>query len=157
MSPDKIKKLKQHIEYDPITGIFTWIKPTSNRVKVGMPVGNKNGLGYMETRILGERYLLHRLAWAFTFGEVPDLIDHINEIPWDNRIDNLRPANKSLNGRNKKTARSDSASGIRGVMYSSRYGYWEASMKINGVKIRECFRNKDQAIAFRQALEEKYI
>ena len=47
-----------------------------------------------------ESWALHRYVWFLEYGSVPKLIDHINRNKLDNRIENLRPANKALNARN---------------------------------------------------------
>jgi hypothetical protein len=62
-----------------------------NRVKVGDTVGTYDGNGYLDTRIGGKTYKLHRLAFLYMEGEFPpDQVDHINTVRSDNRWVNLR-------------------------------------------------------------------
>lgn len=44
------------------------------------------------------------------------MIDHINGDPSDNRVENLRLADKRLNAENQRRARADNAIGVLGVM-----------------------------------------
>ena len=82
-------KLKELVNYDQDTGIFTWKKRTSNRIKIGDIIGNLHNCGYIEMGVNGKRYLAHRLAWLYVYGYMPKLIDHINTNKQDNRICNL--------------------------------------------------------------------
>ncbi len=61
--------------------------------------------GYYCGRIFGKAYRAHRIIWAAYYGdEAPDgaLIDHINGVPTDNRISNLRIVSRVGNMRNMK-------------------------------------------------------
>ncbi len=67
------------------------------------------------------------------FGEIPKglLIDHINEIKSDDRIDNLRLATNSQNKINCGI-RVDNKSGYRGVKKRKDSNRWEVALMING-------------------------
>jgi hypothetical protein len=81
-------------------------------------------------------YKAHRLAWAFVHGGFPDQhIDHINGDPSDNRLCNLRVADRSLNMQNQRHARSDSATGLLGV--SKNGSGWRAEIRVDGKKINK--------------------
>jgi hypothetical protein len=63
----------------------------------------------------GVRYLAHRIIWLIAYGEpVPDLIDHADGNPHNNRLDNLRAAARSGNGANAVLSRR-STTGSKGV------------------------------------------
>lgn len=51
-------------------------------------------------KIGGKTVYLHQFVFQLEYGYLPELIDHIDRNPLNNRIENLRPANKSLNARN---------------------------------------------------------
>ena len=98
-----IQQLKEMLEYDPDTGIFTW------RVghRKGFTAGSKTD--YIRIVIIRDyvrvEYMAHRLAWLFTYARWPALgleIDHINRIKTDNRIVNLREVTHQVNMMNKK-------------------------------------------------------
>lgn len=107
--------LTEHMHYDPNTGLFTWLIPTTRRVRKGAVVGSKHSAGYLSTTLKGHRHFLHVLAWFYVYGQWPTKpIDHKNGNRTDNRISNLREASNSQNAANGK-AHTDNASGFKGV------------------------------------------
>jgi hypothetical protein len=58
--------------------------------------------GYPAVSIGRRGVRLHRYLWEQVHGTCPPLLDHINGDKWDNRMSNLRPATKSLNGLNRR-------------------------------------------------------
>ena len=113
-----IERLREVLNYDPITGIFTWKKSVSNRIKVGEVAGHpKCGGGrYHGIRIDSRLYLAHRLAWFYVHGKWPsDLVDHKDRNGLNNAIDNLREASQSHNLANSVRIKSRSMTGIRNV------------------------------------------
>jgi hypothetical protein len=64
-----------------------------------------DGQGYLRATVNGKSVRLHRFVWSLRHGSPPSMLDHINGARWDCRIENLRPANHSLNGLNKTRAR----------------------------------------------------
>lgn len=103
-----VDQIKAVLNYDPETGVFTWIKN-------GRVAGWANPLGYVYIRVLGKLRQAHRLAWLYVHGEFPaENIDHKNRVPGDNRISNLRPCTQRQNLANTATRR-DSTTGIKGV------------------------------------------
>lgn len=94
------ERLRERLTYDPITGIFHWLRPVKRaRYKEGDIAGClKRHLGYWRIWIDNEEYLAHRLAWLYVKGEWPDGdLDHKNRNRADNRWDNLRQATVSQN------------------------------------------------------------
>ena len=98
-----VQSLKEDLDYDPATGIFTWRIARSNRIKVGGRAGCINSQGYWVIRFRGELCRASRLAWYYHYSETPDYIDHINNIRSDDRIENLRSVTSRQNNMNKKT------------------------------------------------------
>jgi hypothetical protein len=75
-----------------------------------------------------------KLIWMHReiLGIPPHLyVDHINHNGLDNRKANLRPATKSQNCRNKLLGRKNTSSKYRGVHWHSRFGKWQAAIKVN--------------------------
>lgn len=109
------EELTEFLAYDPETGILTWKKVRSNRVKVGAEAGNITPFGYRSVQIGKYGYLSHRLAWFFVFREWPaDEIDHKDGNGLNNKIDNLRQSDSSQNKMNRRR-RDNSRCGIKGV------------------------------------------
>jgi hypothetical protein len=72
-------------------------------------------------------YFAHRIAWAMTYGEWPDVIDHVNQIHDDNRIANLRSVSVEENRKNVPLYRNNK-SGVMGVSRFGKTGKWRASV-----------------------------
>lgn len=121
-------EIAEFISYDPETGLFTNIKKRKGTRSV---CGWSRSDGYVIITINYKRYLAHRLAWLFMYGEWPSSdIDHINGNPNDNRICNLREATHAQNLKNQKL-RSNNTSGYKGVYFSKKNRNWVARIKVN--------------------------
>ena len=132
------------LDYDANSGLFRWRVTRSRLAKIGSIAGNSSDGRYVQIEFDGRRYWAHRLAWLITYGSLPPIVDHINGCGTDNRILNLRAANKSLNAVNAKRSRTNT-SGFRGVSFDRRLSKWRASIKVDGRSIhigtfetREC-------------------
>lgn len=125
-------ELKQLLHYEPSTGIFTWLQ-SKGKVKAGTIVGSKQKYGHLAVKINGKNYYLHRLAWLYVYGKFPDyMIDHINGIANDNKIDNLRDVSNKVNQHNQKNAHINSNSGLLGASWNTKNKAWKAQIKHNG-------------------------
>lgn len=122
-------KLKEFLQYDPESGIFTWLKSPGNRIKAGDSAGSKRRNGYLNLR-LGKTYLAHRLAFLFMTGEFPKMVDHINGCKSDNRWVNLREVDTSENGKNAPIPITNK-SGVIGVRWRKEMKKWVAKIKVN--------------------------
>jgi hypothetical protein len=97
------EELREQLDYDPLTGVFMRQVSNSNRIKRGDVAGTRTDRGYRTIRLLNGRYMAHRLAWLYVYGDWPaKCVDHINGVRDDNRIANLREATFVENGRNMK-------------------------------------------------------
>lgn len=89
--------------------------------------------GYIRIRLNGVEYRAHRIVWELHNGKIPEgmLIDHINRIKTDNRIENLRLATQSQNLNNQPGR---SKLGLpKGVQISN--SKYRAKITINGKSI----------------------
>ena len=117
-------KLKELLHYNPVTGVFTWVIGRS-RTAAGTAANTKDRKGYLKVVIDKKPYFLHRLAFLFMTGQLPpDLVDHINGDPSDNRWSNLRLATYPENARNRKI-RAGNLIGVHGVSWDERSS-WKA-------------------------------
>jgi hypothetical protein len=124
------KELKELLHYDPDTGIFTR-KVQAGPHPVGSVAGRKDSIGYSQIGVSGRRYMTHRLAWLYVYGEFPNgEIDHINRDKSDNGIANLRVVNRSQNLQNLGRIASNT-SGLKGVSWCNRERKWFAQIMKN--------------------------
>jgi hypothetical protein len=139
--------LTSNLDYNAMTGVFTWKLATSNSVRVGGVAGSKTKKGYSAIRILGNYCLAHRLAWFYVHGCWPDgQIDHINGNPVDNRISNLRVVSNSVNAENKRRPITGNTSGLLGVSWMAGAKKWRAQICVkNEVVYLGLFEDKYEA------------
>lgn len=151
-------ELAKILDYNPDTGVFTWKVKTCKKVVPNTIAGSFNSLGYVQLKINKQFFYGHRLAWFFVHKEYPKLeIDHVNGNPSDNRICNLRLANRQQNNQNR-IVRIDSSSGIRGVTLRKDTKKWKAEIRVNKKLISlGCFHTKEEAIKTRKIAEQKYF
>lgn len=130
------QRLRELLHYDPRTGIFTrLVSRNCGTAEPGYHAGYPNAEGYIHFMVDRRTYMAHRLAWLYMTSKWPqNLIDHINGIKNDNRIENLREATASENKQNMRKARSDCKnSGLMGAYFDIRYGgRWFSNITING-------------------------
>jgi hypothetical protein len=131
-----MQNIKDFLSYDQETGIFTWVKKPNPNIKVGSIAGTPNKFGYIQIGYNYKHYRAHRLAWFFTYGEMPKFnIDHKNEIKSDNRICNLRLDTNKENEHNISALKINNTSGYRGVHWTIKGKKWIASIKVKGKPI----------------------
>lgn len=129
-------QLKYHLRYEPETGEFFWLKPTTNKNRVGSKAGTVSN-GYIGITILGYRTYAHRLAFLYMEGDYPHAqhIDHIDRNKTNNSWNNLRRYSPSLNMFNRGV-RADNKSGSTGVFFNANCGkrQWVAYINYQGVR-----------------------
>ncbi len=124
-------RLRELLNYNSKTGVFTCRKTRSSKAVAGQVVGHAHPAGYLWMVIDYRRYLCHRLAWLYVHGKWPPVeIDHINGVRDDNRLVNLRIATISQNRANARKRR-DNSSGFKGVYWVARYEQWIAQIVLN--------------------------
>ena len=120
------QELRKLMHYDPLKGEFTW-RVSRGGVKAGSVVGHRVSKGYLRCRVGRKNLLLHRLAFLYMEGEVPEQVDHKNLDKSDNSWDNLRACNNSQNMSNRGLSKANT-SGYKGVSYHKRMGKWMSSV-----------------------------
>lgn len=134
------EQLQEFVLYDPETGIFTRKVDRGRnqfgsefaRWKAGKTMGTINPSGYCRISIFGSIHQAHRLAWLYHYGEWPDgLIDHINGVRHDNRIENLRVVDCAGNARNMSRS-AKNKTGINGVHIHTQNGCYIAQIRVGG-------------------------
>jgi hypothetical protein len=145
------KRLRELFIYDGVTGVLR--KRKTNKVS-----GSKDSRGYLRSSVDGSRYKNSRLIWMYVYGECPPnmVIDHINRVVSDNRIDNIRLVNETENLKNKKKYINNS-SGHTGVFWNKYRSKWCARFRLNGeVTQAGSFDTIEEAIKCRQEADLKY-
>lgn len=128
-----VSRLREVLEYNPETGLWTWLSTLSIRRVSGSQAGELKKNGYIFIGIDCERYRAHRLAWFYVYGKWPQYqIDHINGNRSDNRLVNLRLATNKENSTNRDKNRNNT-SGFKGVFWNKRSKKWTAKIN-NGSK-----------------------
>jgi len=132
------------------TGRLAWLPRTSCLFTTGKQTAEHNcsiwngryagkdaftaidSVGYRTGSLFDTKVRAHTVILALHLGEWPTrLIDHINQDKLDNRLCNLRLADKSLNARNSKM-RLDNTSGHRGVTWVAKLDKWMAQANRDG-------------------------
>lgn len=127
-------RLKELLEYNPSTGIFTWTFAPCVKKK-GQVAGNDQERGYIRISVDNQKYRAHRLAFLYMTGEFPlEHVDHINHNKGDNRWANLREVSNSENMQNVLSARSEGSSGHLGVSFNKEKQKFVAVITLNGIK-----------------------
>ena len=127
-------RLVDVLDYNEITGIFTWKQKLSGRGAIGKTAGTTS-YGYKAINIDGVRYFAHRLAWLYVYGSWPKKeIDHIDRNRKNNSISNLRDVSRVVNALNTGN-RSDTSSGIKGVTFCKDRNLWQAQINLSGRNI----------------------
>ena len=156
-----LEELKEFLDYNPDTGIFTWKKKVALNIKVGQKAGVMNSWTcYIQIRFKGIGYKAHRLAYYMYHGVDPleNFVDHEYGDRRNNKIKDLRLASNAQNQMNHIKLRSDNTSGVIGVSWAKDRKKWGANIQKNGVqKNLGYFTNKEDAIQARKEGEKKYF
>lgn len=150
------EKLKEILEYDSYTGLFTFRVKLANRVNIGDVAGCLNSAGYVVITLDYKVYYAHRLAIFYTTGVWPYKVDHRDTIKHHNWISNLRVCNTTQNGQNQRKAQKHNKS--TGLLGSHKTSYdsnnYKAVITINGKqKYLGVFNTPEEA--HERYLEEK--
>lgn len=130
--------LLECLRYNHKTGELIWRKRPRHHFKnnqafgawntkfSGMVAGNEQH-GYIKIKLDGKTYSAHRLAWLYTKGCWPRVIDHIDGDKSNNRIENLRDVSFQENMLNKRRS-TRNKTGLSGVHWATNEGRWKAQI-----------------------------
>ncbi len=96
--------------------------------RIGQRIGWTDKDGYRRHEVNGVSTGVHRTIFFLHHGYVPKVLDHINGVRSDNRIENLREATLSQNQHNTKL-RKDSTTGVKNVTYER--GLYRVRITVN--------------------------
>lgn len=144
-------------KYDSETGdLYRRVRDTDEfRSK---PAGTKTKTGYIQIYVDGKLYLAHRIIMLLVNKSLSDncQVDHIDHNRLNNKLNNLRAVSQSGNMRNSGR-RSDSSTGVTGVVYHKQARKYMASIFIDGKRIYlGLFKTLGEAATARQDANMKY-
>lgn len=149
------ERLREFLDYRD-DGNLVWKIQKSNRVKAGDVARCPLRSGYVAIRFDRKTYLAHRLVFLWHHGWMPEMIDHRDGDPGNNRIENLRPCTSPQNQYNRRRDR-DNASGVKGVWFEKNVGRWAAAITVEKKRFRlGWFDTREQAAAARAAAALEY-
>lgn len=164
-----VEILRELIRYEPETGKFFWKErprhyfDTEARCRFwNRRFANKETMtadrnsGYKQGTILNGNYKAHQIAWFYSHGNWAEGIDHINGIPSDNRLENLREARQEVNNKNQRLS-PHNKTGIPGVYWDNNRDKWAAKLSLNNrSKALGRFDDFFEACCARKSAEIKY-
>lgn len=131
------------LDYNENTGVFRWKyrepdtfpnETTKRAISIwnarfpGTIAGTLSK-GRITISVRGRLYFAHRLAMLIAFGKWPEHeVDHINGVPSDNRLCNLREATSEQNQQNTKK-RLTNTSGYTGVVWCKQQKQWKSRIQ----------------------------
>lgn len=144
-------RLKELLEYDPDTGVFTWLITPSQRTRKGMRAGSiHKASGYRRIKIDNVNYQEHRLAFLYMTGSVPQVVDHIDQDRSNNKWCNLRASTHAENSMNIGATRK-SKTGHQGVYYNAKKFKYQAYITKQGRKVwQQSFDSCSEAVEARR-------
>lgn len=120
-------RLKEVLDYNPGTGVFTWKTAPRYGINAGDRAGSLDGAGYVQIKVDRKLHRAHRLAWLYVYGKFPSAMDHKNRVKSDNRIENLREASDFQNLANQPAKRN----GLKGAYWHKLAQKWWSQITVD--------------------------
>lgn len=117
-------------------GKLYWKVKKATWMKIGDRAGTISFQGYRKIIVDGIQYMEHRLIWSMINGRIPEnlLVDHRDQNPLNNNLENLRLATHGQNTRNSKF---ENKTGFRGVYKDEQSGKFRAIINLGLFKTAE--------------------
>ena len=136
-------------------GHLYWKRPRLG-IQVNDQAGSVDTKCYLRIRFNGKKYLNHRLIFLMHYGHLPEMLDHIDNNPLNNRIENLRPATRKENGYNRSVQKNNN-SGYKNVYWHKQAKRWSVTITFNKkIKYIGLFKDLELAGLVAQEARNKY-
>ena len=137
-------------------GCLLWKSmPSKRNDLIGMEAGTLDG-NRRQITIFGKHYKTHRIIYLMFHGYMPLEVDHIDNNSLNNRIENLRKANRSEQSCNTRL-RKTSKTGIKGVSWDTSRKKWVVVVNKNKKTVyRQRFDNLELAELVATEARNKY-
>ena len=116
--------------------------------------------GYHVVRDGAKYKYRHRVIWEMKNGEIPDgfVIDHINGIPGDDRIENLQLVTRSENqSSGTYTLLRNNTSGVNGVRWCRHQGAWVATFQYKKIRYHVGYFDSQEGARLSLELKRKEV
>lgn len=154
---DKGENVELHIydKNEKLKGIVLFSKKHLNTIRnYNWAIYKSRKKYYTHAHIGNCKYIkMHRLIAEILYGESNESVDHINRDGLDNRDENLRYANNSVQGHNKDMF-NHNTSGVKGVSFNKIPQKWRAEIQYNKKKFVKFFSEFEDAVNQRRTWEE---
>jgi hypothetical protein len=129
--------LRSIFRYDPNSGRLIWRKRADAPKRWNTRYGGRRAGSIIDRRrrvtLPGQRACAAaRIIWKMVHDEEPEIVDHVDGNPRNDRLWNLRAATMAQNARN---TRSYNRTGFKGVVFERRRNRWRAGIQVDGRKI----------------------
>ena len=158
-----IERLKEILNYNPETGVFTWKEKRKWSKEVGSVAGHLythplSGNKYIFIHTCGRQWRAHRLAFLLMTGKESEYeIDHVNGDGTDNRWVNLKEVAHTSNMKNLRRRKEGVGSGVMGVRWNKKANKWIAGINHKGKNVHlGLFVDFNDAVKARKEAEVKY-
>ena len=142
MQSEKLQFLHQLLailDYDPVTGFFTWNVHQGGHIVKGTRAGYINAEGYEVLTYKGCKFKAHRLAMIKQGHSlsVKEVVDHIDHNKTNNAYNNLRVVSRAENSKNIRATRK-SLTGHQGIWLNPKTQQYHAyiELTVDGKKTR---------------------
>lgn len=158
MQEDSLTKefLEERIDYNPVLGSMVW-KPLKgddpsgfNKRLAGKSVGSKTVSGHIKVEIAGVQTYAHRIAFFLQYNYWPVEVDHKDQDPSNNKIDNLRECSRSQNMYNKSVPKNN-VLGIKNIRVT-KSGSYRVTIRKKPNRYSRTFKTLEEALDWRDSL-----
>ena len=149
-------QVSECFEYRDGTLYWRGVTHPNKQYLADKPAGSIHKTGYRHVTWMGKVHKVHRLIFLMHHGYLPPEVDHINGDRADNRIENLRAANRSENQCNRPALASNT-SGYPGVSWHKKSKAWMVRVMKNGkTVVQEYFKDLELAGLVAQEARAKF-